>query len=146
MIKKKITAAGLRLTPQRLAILEFLKGNSSHPSAEDIYHGVKSRYPAISFATIYNTLEKLKALGGVRELTIDSSRRRYDPDTTPHHHLVCRSCGRIVDIHADYQLDLPEHASQEFEVVATHVEFIGRCRPCGGAAAPLSNTIDGGRR
>jgi Fe2+ or Zn2+ uptake regulation protein len=63
-----------------------------------------------------------------------------------HHHLVCRACGRIVDIHADYQLDLPEQASQEFEVVATHVEFIGRCRPCGGAAAPLSNTIDGGRR
>ncbi len=45
---------GLKLTPQRLAILEYLDGNTSHPSAEDIYISVKEKFPTMSFATVYN--------------------------------------------------------------------------------------------
>ena len=55
----KLKQIGLRVTPQRQAILELLEGNRFHPSAEDIYHEVLKKYPQISFATVYNTLSKL---------------------------------------------------------------------------------------
>ena len=86
---KKFINKGLKLTPQRAAIFEYLDGNKSHPSAEDIYLEIKKRYPMISFATVYKTLEALKSRGDILELSVDPERRRYDPDTGPHHHLIC---------------------------------------------------------
>ena len=130
MLKAVVKRSSLRLTPQRMTIVEFLHGNTSHPSAEEIYSAVKKRFPTMSFATVYNTLEALKSVDGVRELKIDSSRRRYDPNTMEHHHLMCRSCGTIVDIHAEYQLEVPQEVSKKFDVVGNHVEFFGICRPC----------------
>ena len=55
----------IKLTPQRLAILGFLKGNKSHPSAEDIFKAVQKQFPTMSFATVYNTLEALKNKGNI---------------------------------------------------------------------------------
>jgi len=130
MTVEKFKTATLRLTPQRLAILEFLHGNASHPSADDIFCAVKKRFPTMSLATVYNTLEALRSVDGIRELKIDSSRRRYDPNTMRHHHLICHSCGTIVDIHAVYQLDVPPELSKKFDVVGNQVEFFGICRPC----------------
>lgn len=135
MMTGKLAAAGIRLTPQRMAVLEFLEGNTSHPSAEDIFRAVKQRYPGVSFATIYNTLETLKRVEGVRELKIDASRRRYDPNTKAHHHLICESCGTIVDVHADYHLDIPPGVAGSFDVAGNHVEFFGTCRSCANRKA-----------
>ncbi len=130
MIAEKFAVAGIRVTPQRLAILEYLDGNTDHPSAEDIFSAVKHRHPGISFATVYNTLETLKRVNGVRELKIDATRRRYDPNPRAHHHLICGDCGMIVDIHADYQLAVPAEVSASFDVTGNHVEFFGICHPC----------------
>ena len=130
MLEDKVRISSLRLTPQRMAIVKFLQGNTSHPSAEDIFCAVKKRFPTMSFATVYNTLEALKSVDGVRELQLDSSRRRYDPNTLDHHHVLCRSCGAIVDIRTKYQLDIPPEVSEQFDVVGNHVEFFGICRPC----------------
>ena len=138
MLVSLLKTASLRLTPQRMAIVEFLQGNTSHPSAEDIYRAVKKRFSTMSFATVYNTLEALKSVDGVRELKIDSSRRRYDPNTMDHHHVMCRSCGAIVDISAEYQLDIPPEVSAQFDVVGNHVEFFGICRPCKGRETGIS--------
>jgi Fur family peroxide stress response transcriptional regulator len=130
MLRDRLKAAGLRLTPQRMAIAKFLQGNTGHPSAEDIYCAAKRRFPTMSFATVYNTLEALKSVDAIRELKIDASRRRYDPNTVLHHHLICHSCGTIVDIHSEYLLDLPPEVANKFDVVGNHVEFIGICLPC----------------
>lgn len=130
MIKENLRRTGLRMTPQRMAILQFLEGNTDHPSAEDIFNEVKKQYPMISFATVYNTIEKLKSIDGILELNIDTSRRRYDPDIKPHHHLICTSCGKIVDIHRDFPLDVPAHISRTFQIEGNHVEFYGRCHNC----------------
>lgn len=121
---------GLKLTPQRLAILRFLDGNKSHPSAEDIYKEVRKTFPTMSFATVYNTLEALRKRGGVLELTIDPGRRRYDPNTEHHHHLICLRCKRIVDIHTDYHLDVPVQQKGSFRVLNNHIEFYGLCEEC----------------
>jgi Fur family peroxide stress response transcriptional regulator len=127
---KKFRSMGIKLTPQRLAILEFLEDNKSHPSAEEIYREVKQKYPMMSFATVYNTLEALKQRGNVTELTIDPERRRYDPDTGYHHHLICTRCKTIIDIHADLSIDIPDAERDDFEIEGNHVEFYGVCPRC----------------
>ena len=57
---EKYRNVGLKLTPQRLAILNYLEGNKEHPSAEDVYKAVSRKFPTMSLATVYNTLESLK--------------------------------------------------------------------------------------
>lgn len=127
---EKFRDIGLKLTPQRLAILEYLEGNEDHPSAEDIYTEIKKKYPMVSFATVYKTLETLKNSGYITELTIDRHRRRYDPDTGTHHHLICVTCKKIVDIHKDFSIRVPDGEKDDFDIVGNHVEFYGICPEC----------------
>ncbi len=126
----KYRRIGLKLTPQRLAIFQYLEGNTGHPSAEMIYGAVKKKYPMMSFATVYKTIEALKKSGHLLELTIDSERRRYDPETRSHHHLICIECKKVVDIHADFPVHVPDEAKACFEVIGNHVEFYGICSKC----------------
>lgn len=128
----KYKAKGIRMTPQRIAILKFLDGNTDHPTAEDIYRGVKKNYPTISFATVYNTLQTLTVKGEILEITIDPTRKHYDPNTTLHHHIVCTDCSELMDVFADYSevLTLPSHVLKKFKSVGNHVDFYGVCRKC----------------
>ncbi len=129
---EKYRKKGMKLTPQRLAILEYLDGNTAHPTAEDIYRAVKKKHPTLSFATVYNTLQALVNMGEVMELTIDPERKHFDPDTTPHHHVICTRCGRIGDVFVDYsrRLELPEEVTRSFTVTSNHIDFYGVCKNC----------------
>jgi Fur family transcriptional regulator, peroxide stress response regulator len=129
-IQKKEPASLFKRTPQRLAILAYLKGNTDHPSAEDIYRAVSRKYQSMSFATVYNTLNTLTKTGTLRELTIDPERKRYDPDTTRHHHLICVQCGTIVDIPEGIIVDLPGKLARDFTLLGNHIEFYGHCSRC----------------
>ena len=128
---KKDKPVRFKRTPQRLAILEFLKDNTSHPSAEEIYRTVGKKYESMSFATVYNTLHALTRAGALRELTIDPERKRYDPNTSRHHHLICLICGKIFDVSEDIRVDLPKAMQGDFLVVGKHVEFYAHCPLCG---------------
>lgn len=127
---EKYKQLGFKLTPQRLAILDYLDGNTSHPSAEDVYREVAKKFPTMSFATVYNTLETLRQRGGVLELNIDPEKKRFDPNTEPHHHLICLKCRRIVDVHRMYELPLPKADLSGFQVIGNHIEFYGFCPKC----------------
>jgi Fur family transcriptional regulator, peroxide stress response regulator len=127
---EKYKGMGLKLTPQRLAILEYLDGNEKHPSAEEIYTDVSKKFPTMSLATVYNTLEALRRKGKVQELTIDPDKKRFDPDTGPHHHLICTGCKRIVDVHVDYSLSVPAGEKRDFDITGNHIEFYGLCPGC----------------
>jgi Fur family transcriptional regulator, peroxide stress response regulator len=127
---EKYRDIGLKLTPQRLAILDFLQGNRLHPSAEDIYRAVHKKFPTMSLATVYTTLSALKAKGNVLELKLDPDKKRYDPETGLHNHLICISCKRIIDVPGVFQLDLPQSVQQDFSVIESHVEFYGLCPKC----------------
>jgi Fur family peroxide stress response transcriptional regulator len=127
-MKSKTT--NLKQTPQRLAILEYLKGNKSHPSAADVYKAIVEKFPTMSFATVYNTMETLKNMGIVRELSIDPEKKRFDPDTEIHHHLICIRCKRIADVRSRFQLDLAEDERSEFDIIGNHIEFYGICPEC----------------
>jgi len=120
------------MTPQRLAILAYLEDNIDHPSADDIYKAILKIFPTISFATVYNTLESLKNRGSVSELTIDPVKKRFDPNPESHHHLICTKCSKILDIHIDYELQVPHRNKHGFEITGNHIEFYGICPKCKG--------------
>ncbi len=129
---KRYREKGLKITPQRLAIIEFLDGNTDHPTAEDIYREIKKKHPTVSFATVYNTIQALKERGEIMEVTIDPGRKRIDPNPAPHHHIICTQCSRVSDVFVDYSgvLRLPEEVQKSFRVTGNHVDFFGVCRDC----------------
>ena len=127
---EKYRRTGLKLTPQRLAILQYLEGNTDHPSAEMIYSLVKKQYPTMSFATVYKTIETLKKSGHLLELTIDSDRRRYDPETGQHHHLICVKCKKISDIKKVFSIDITAEEKESVDIIGNHIEFYGICPEC----------------
>lgn len=121
---------GLNVTYQRILIYKSLTKNKTHPTAEEIFHDVKVEYPSISLATVYKTLETLADHDLIAKVTPLHDLARYDGDTMPHHHLVCLSCRKIVDIHEDYlnQLELP--AQERFNVFGYRIQFEGICDDC----------------
>jgi Fur family peroxide stress response transcriptional regulator len=127
---------GVKLTPQRIAIFECLAERQGHLSAEEVYQDVLQRYPTLSFATVYNTLQLLTELGEVHELIVDELRRRYDVNTAPHYHAVCRHCHRIFDVEpAALGMPWAEPATvclggSEFRVERASIELTGLCGPC----------------
>ena len=127
---KKYRNIGFKLTPQRIAVLEYLENNKEHPSAETVFSNVSKTFPTMSFATVYNTLAALRDRGYLLELTIDADKRRYDPNTTPHNHLICKVCKKIIDISMEYMLQVPEHLRGGFEITGNHIEFYGICPEC----------------
>src|SRR5512145_1119665 len=124
-LQEKGSIKGFKRTPQRLSILEHLDGNTSHPSAEEIFRVVGKKNPSMSFATVYNTLNTLVQAGAVRELTIDPDRKRYDPDTSSHHHLICLDCKKVVDIPDSITVDVPRGIARDFTITGNHIEFYG---------------------
>jgi len=120
-------------TAQRIVIRNFLKDNSSHPTAKEIYIAVTRdrKFENLSMATVYNTLEYMKKKGLVRELAVPNfDYKRYDPNTSPHAHLVCTACGAIQDVMHPLHVGIPEEHRQGFTIHDSEVSFYGICRNC----------------
>ena len=121
-----------KLTNQRAIILDYLKENYSHPSVEKIFNFVKNKLPRVSKKTVYSNLQFLCEKGLIREVEVKGV-KRYEPKTDPHHHLICKKCGRIIDIKSD---ELSSHASKvgksikDFHVEFFNVNFYGICKKC----------------
>jgi Fe2+ or Zn2+ uptake regulation protein len=92
--------AGLKMTPQRLAIVKIFAGDESHPTAQELFERLRGEFPSMSFATVYNTLDALVSagLGGTLRL---GGAARFDPNTSAHHHAVCDRCGAVHDVPAE---------------------------------------------
>ncbi len=126
----KLRELGIKLTPQRIAILQYLDGNTEHPPADCIHKALSKQYPTLSTATVYNTLEVLTRRGYLRELTMDPQKKRFDPNPKHHNHLMCVACKKIVDVHSDIQLQIPTEEQRGFEIHGHHIEFYGHCPKC----------------
>src|SRR5918912_501548 len=101
-LEARLREAELRLTPQRFAVLESLGRAEGHPTADQIATEINRRFPRASRATVYNTLNALRDAGLVREVTHgDDAAARYESNVEPHHHFVCRVCGRLEDVPAE---------------------------------------------
>lgn len=127
-----LKGSGVRITPQRHAILEYLLQSMSHPTADDIYKALEGKFPNMSVATVYNNLRVFKDVGLVRELTYGDSSSRFDCNITDHYHVICEECGKIVDFHYPgfYEVEkLAEHVTG-FDVSHHRMEVYGTCPEC----------------
>jgi len=124
--------SGVRITPQRHAILEYLINTMSHPTADEIYKALEGKFPNMSVATVYNNLRVFREVGLVRELTYGDSSSRFDFLTSDHYHAICQSCGKIVDFHYPGLNEVEHFASHVsgFKVSHHRLEIYGICREC----------------
>jgi Fe2+ or Zn2+ uptake regulation protein len=125
-IEDKIRKAGLKVTPQRYAVLEYLFRTSEHPTAERIEIEVNRQWPAASRATIYNALNALKEANLVQEVRTEGA-TRYEASSAPHHHFICRVCGALKDLGAEsltsqFEIETSDGAIvEEFTIIARGV-------------------------
>jgi len=128
----RLRSEGFKLTPQRLSVIRYLIGNTSHPTAAMIYGDLKKKYPSLSFSTVYNTLNMLEKIGEVQSLHLFDDFLNYDPGTNSHHHFVCRSCNSIIDIFPRdaENVSLPDGDILGNRIESAQVVFKGRCGSC----------------
>lgn len=123
---------GIKYTNQRVEILNFLQGNLRHPTVEDVYEGVKKKLTRISKATVYQNLKFLANKGLIQEVNIKGV-SRFEPNITPHHHIICKNCGSIVDFESkdltDFSLEVIKK-KKEFKIESTNTNFFGICNKC----------------
>lgn len=125
MLAEDLKRAGLKLTPQRLAIARELDGDETHPTAQELYERLRPAFPTMSFATVYNTLDALAANGLLRSIRLGTA-VRFDPNTSSHHHAVCDVCGVIVDLPAEP----PPRSAHGFRVRTEERTYRGSCSRC----------------
>lgn len=90
--------AGIQPSAQRVAVADYVLSTDDHPSAEQVWARVKERFPVLSRATVYNTLNLFVEKGLLRELVIAEGKVVFDPKLTPHHHFIDEETQNIVDI------------------------------------------------
>jgi Fur family peroxide stress response transcriptional regulator len=136
---EKLRVHRISVTPQRLAVLEALRGRRDHPTAEQIYHEVLRNLPMISFNTVYKTLEVLCQKGLAIKVNPLHEVARYDAETGEHAHLICRGCRRIADL--DWQPPIlnpvNEQVLQGFHIESQCFIVWGLCPDC----QTLGNTL-----
>ncbi|MBU5340933.1 peroxide-responsive transcriptional repressor PerR [Caldibacillus hisashii] len=127
-----LKVSGVRITPQRHAILEYLINSMAHPTADEIYKALEGKFPNMSVATVYNNLRVFKDVGLVKELTYGDSSSRFDFTTHDHYHAICESCGKIVDFQYPGLDEVEQFASHvtDFKVSHHRLEVYGLCPDC----------------
>lgn len=128
--------AAVKHSKQRQSIKEYLMSTKEHPTADMVYTQVRKLYPNISLGTVYRNLNFLVEQGDAMRLTCGDGSERYDGTTTPHYHLVCSGCGRVLDLLMDPLDHINTLAAACFDgTVEGHtVLFRGQCRECAGAS------------
>lgn len=128
------------MTRQRRLIVEVFDETGGHVSAEEIHTVVATRDAGVSLATVYNTLAALVELGELGEVRDRRGPIRYDPNRTPHHHLLCETCGSLTDIEPVDPGDAIARAARRhgFAIESVDVVVRGRCRACAGRGHPAA--------
>ncbi len=132
--KQALRAESLRLTSQRLAIMEDILASEGHRECDDIFLSLRERGIPVSRATIYRTLDILEKVGFVRKMDIGEGRFRYENKLAQSHHdhLICLECGRIIEF-VDRGIEhQQERLSKKHDfLLIRHVhQLFGICREC----------------
>ena len=122
---------GFRITPQRIAIVDYLLKTEDHPSAELIHKVVRKRYPMVSLSTVYKTLDLLKEKKLVNEMEVEGE-ARFDAHTDAHVNLVCMKCGRIDDLDEESLKSIQVKAAKKskYLILKSNFELHGYCSSC----------------
>ena len=137
-LRSRLHASGLRMTPQRLLVLEAVI-RLGHATPEDVCAEVARVDPGMSPSTVYRTLEVFERLGVIRHAHLGSGAATYHPgDETAHLHLVCESCGRVTEADVTLADELAGRLSAVHGFIpdVEHMAISGTCGDCAAAAAP----------
>lgn len=136
-VEELLSTHGVKPTPQRMVIAEYLLGTHSHPTADEVFQAVKTKLPvSLSRATVYNTLNALVAAGVVQEVTTEAGRVRYDANMADHHHFVDIETGDVIDIPAETLNQIKLELGDKYKVRSFHVTIFGEV--VGGKAGNTS--------
>ena len=133
-LRSTLEAAGRRMTRQRAAVYDHLRGVDHHPTAEDVYQNVKAVLPSIGLATVYKALEALVEAGLATKLVVANDSARYDARGDHHYHLRCLRSGRVEDVATAFDPDLiakidpdlgPSLEARGFKVTGYRLELVG---------------------
>jgi Fur family ferric uptake transcriptional regulator len=134
-ITELLRERGSRLTPQRRAILRIIREHEGHLSADEIYDLARREVPRLSLSTVYRTLDLLKELDLVSELQLAGDHSRYEAQSQEHQHLVCLSCGKVVEFQCAHCTAVHQRLASEhgFSITGGRVEIFGYCEECARA-------------
>ena len=124
--------AGQKFSRQRQCIVDYLMHTTEHPTAEMVYLHVREQYPRVSLGTIYRNLRLLAEQGQILSLSCGDGYERFDGNTKPHHHFICRHCGHVLDLEMDSFEHINTLAGANFSGhIDGHVTyFYGVCGDC----------------
>ncbi len=126
---EQLTQKGLRLSYQRIKVLEYLYQKGGHPTVDEIFCALSGDIPSLSKVTVYNTIHTLVDAGLVKVVDIDGTEKRYDIVLTEHGHFLCTTCGTIYN----FEIDIDQIAVEgldTFEISQKNVTFRGLCPDC----------------
>jgi len=137
VLRRALRDNGHRYTDQRAAVFRLVARSRVHPTAEDVFLGVRAEVPGISLATVYKSLEMLVSCGLAKKLTPPNGSARFCGRTEPHHHARCLACGGLSDVPGE--LGNSEIAglrlqASGFHLVGYELELTGYCSDCAPAA------------
>ncbi len=128
-LEKELKSRNIRLSYQRLMVLEYLRRNLSHPTVDQVFTALQKHIPTLSRTTVYTTLRVLTEAGLTQALTIEDGEIRYDLRTQGHGHFQCDACGKI----RDFTLDIDKLSSPDLRdcrILNKNVYFNGLCPDC----------------
>ncbi|RME04795.1 MAG: transcriptional repressor [Planctomycetota bacterium] len=135
LLEKICRQKSLRLTQQKRMVLKELVRRSDHPTADQLYLDLRKSLPDISRATVYRILEFFVQEKVIQRICHPKAVAHYDADTSPHHHLICRRCQRIMDLELGEESELaciptkfPELS--HFKIETCSIYFFGVCGDC----------------
>jgi Fur family peroxide stress response transcriptional regulator len=126
-ISQFLSQQGIRPSFYRLKIFEYLINERTHPTADEIYEVLRKDIPAISRATVYNTLRLFLEKQIVQLLNVEKNEARYDANLTWHGHFKCLACGQINDVEIK---DLKLADLDGYQVLEKHLDLKGLCPSC----------------
>ena len=139
----KLREHNFRITPQRLAVLRLLAASEGHPSVERIYETVRQEFPTTSIATIYKTVNLLKQINELLEISFPDGSNRYDGyKPFPHPHVICVRCKKIIDPDLGSLKDITAEAADQtgFDILSHRLDFFGICSDCKKEQTKTVNT------
>ncbi|MDR0295073.1 MAG: transcriptional repressor [Prevotellaceae bacterium] len=128
-IQKRLLQYNIKPSLQRIAVMQYLMENKTHPTADIIYAALSPAIPTLSRTTIYNTLKLLSEQGAIIALNIDEKNVRYDGDIVAHTHFRCKKCSRIYDLPKNFTLENKQQFL-DFYITECQVYYKGYCKEC----------------
>jgi Fur family transcriptional regulator, peroxide stress response regulator len=131
-MSSKETIKDLGLTRQREVVLQVIRDEPEHLTANEVFDKAKQLLPGISFATVYNSLRYLKEAGHIAEISFGNGASRFDSMTSRHDHAICTKCGRLVDMEIELPEEIVNFAAEfsKFKLESIELTLRGLCPEC----------------